>query len=324
MDKINWGMIGCGDVTEIKSGPAFNKVKDSELLAVMGRNEARVKDYAERHQVPAYYTDLSQLLAHPGINAIYIATPPDTHLYFAQAAFQAGKHVYVEKPMTLDYDEALLMQSSAAGHHCKLVVAHYRRAQPMFNKVKDLLDNNAIGNPLYATLNFRRLALTETEMKVPKTAWRINPAKSGGGLFHDMAPHQIGLLYYFFGAVKTAVGFSANQSGNYLADDLVTGLVQFENGVHFTGAWNFSSYDEKDELTIFGTEGSISFCVFDKQEIELMSSNKKEIIQFEKLPHVQQPLIEHTVQYFLEREKNPCPAEEGLAVMSVIDAFTSK
>src|SRR5688572_22425115 len=102
MDKINWGIIGCGDVTEVKSGPAFNRVRDSALVAVMRRDEAKVKDYASRHQVPAWYTDAQVLINDPGINAIYVATPPSTHEEYAIAALKAGKPVYVEKPMSVD------------------------------------------------------------------------------------------------------------------------------------------------------------------------------------------------------------------------------
>lgn len=324
MDKVKWGMIGCGDVTEVKSGPAFNKAQGSELLAVMARNEDKVKDYAMRHGVPAYYTNLVDFLNHPGINAVYIATPPATHLQFALEAFKAGKNVYVEKPMTLNANEAIALNESAEAHGCKLVVAPYRRAQPMFTTIKELLDKGKIGQPLYARLDFRRHQLNEKDLQVPKTAWRIDPSQSGGGLFHDMAPHQVGLLYYFFGEIKEARGFSARRSIGYHADDLVTGMIKFQNGVHFTGNWNFSSFDEVDDLSIFGTNGSLSFPVFDRQELNIKTLDGDEKISFEKIEHVQQPLIEKAVQYFSGNASNPCPAAEGIAVMNVLDAFTKR
>src|SRR5205085_8185937 len=102
MDKINWGIIGCGDVTEVKSGPAFNKVKNSSLVAVMRRNAVKAKDYAQRHNVPKWYTDANDLIADPKINAIYIATPPSSHEKYTLAVLDAGKPVYVEKPMSID------------------------------------------------------------------------------------------------------------------------------------------------------------------------------------------------------------------------------
>ncbi|UZJ63838.1 Gfo/Idh/MocA family oxidoreductase [Sphingobacterium sp. KU25419] len=80
---IKWGIIGCGDVTEKKSGPAFNKVSNSQLLAVMRRNGEKAADYARRHQVPLWYDDVNQILLNSEINAIYIATPPSSHLEYA-------------------------------------------------------------------------------------------------------------------------------------------------------------------------------------------------------------------------------------------------
>jgi predicted dehydrogenase len=82
MEEIRWGIIGCGDVTEIKSGPAFNKVANSKLVAVMRRDSAKAADYAKRHHVPKWYDDASKLINDPEVNAIYIATPPLQHDYF--------------------------------------------------------------------------------------------------------------------------------------------------------------------------------------------------------------------------------------------------
>ena len=319
-------MIGCGDVTEIKSGPAFSKVPDSVLYAVMRRDEAKAKDYAMRHKVPVVYSNAADLINDPEINAIYIATPPDSHEQFTLAAILACKSVYVEKPMTLNSDAAQKMKNLAEEKNVKLVIAHYRRAQPMFIKVKELIDNNAVGNIMHIKLNYRRKALTTAEMNETKTAWRIDPEQSGGGLFHDLAPHQLGLMYYFFGAAKIAFGISGNSGGLYKADDLVTGNILFDRGIQFSGTWCFNAapHQEVDYCEIFGSEGSIGFAVFNKPEIILHTAAGKRIISFKKLEHVQQPMIEKVVQYFLGRQPNPCTADEGVEVMKMMDAITRK
>ena len=77
--NILWGIIGCGNVTELKSGPAFNKVPDSKLIAVMRRDREKAEDYAERHKVPKWYDDADKLINDTEVNAIYIATPPSSH-----------------------------------------------------------------------------------------------------------------------------------------------------------------------------------------------------------------------------------------------------
>src|SRR4051812_21894478 len=113
MQTINWGIIGCGDVTEVKSGPAFNKVKNSSLVAVMRRNADKAKDYAQRHNVPKWYSDAKLLIDDPDVNAIYVATPPSSHEEYTLAALHAGKSVYVEKPMSLNAASAALMAKVA-------------------------------------------------------------------------------------------------------------------------------------------------------------------------------------------------------------------
>jgi predicted dehydrogenase len=140
MKKINWGIIGCGDVTEIKSGPAFNKVKNSSLVAVMRRDVEKAKDYALRHHVPKWYANARSLINDPEVNAIYVATPPSSHEEYTLAAINAGKPVYVEKPMTVNFASANKMANAAKEKNIKLSVAHYRREIPIFKKIKTLLE----------------------------------------------------------------------------------------------------------------------------------------------------------------------------------------
>lgn len=99
MEEVNWGMIGCGNVTEVKSGPLLYKTKDSNLVAVMRRNKSLVRNYAFRHNVPSYYIDVDKLINNPQVNAVYIATPPDTYCGYTLRVAAAGKPVYVEKPI---------------------------------------------------------------------------------------------------------------------------------------------------------------------------------------------------------------------------------
>ena len=91
MKLLKWGFIGCGEVTEKKSGPAFNDVEGSEVIAVMSRNADKARSYAERHHVKRWYTDAQELINDPDVNAIYIATPPSSHATFAIMAMRAGK-----------------------------------------------------------------------------------------------------------------------------------------------------------------------------------------------------------------------------------------
>ena len=326
MESIKWGIIGCGDVTEVKSGPAFNKVKNSSLVAVMRRDGEKAKDYASRHNVPKWYTDANQLINDPEINAVYVATPPQSHEEYTIAALQAGKPVYVEKPMALNTEAAVRMMKAAKENISRLSIAHYRREQPMFKKIKQLLDDSAIGKIKFADLRFLKPPLTNEEIEIPKTKWRIDPSIAGGGLFHDLAPHQIDLMIYFLGNIKNAKGISANQEKAYKADDTVSGTILFESGAIFSGLWCFTiaGNETTDHCEITGSTGEITFSIFDNPVINLTRKGKKEIIEFEKIPHVQQPMIEKVVDYFLDNGPNPCSAEEGVRVMEMIEAFTKQ
>ncbi len=326
MKKINWGIIGCGDVTEIKSGPAFNKVNNSSLVAAMRRDAIKAEDYARRHNVPRWYSEADKLINDPEVNAIYIATPPSSHEEYAMAAINAGKPVYLEKPMANTYTGAHNIAEAAKEKNIKLVVAHYRREQPRFKKIKQLVNEKTVGDILLANLKLYKSPLTKQDLAKTGNAWRVDPAIAGGGLFHDLAPHQLDLMYYFFGEVEKVIGVAANQGINYKADDLVAGNILFRNKVVFNGVWCFNTASESaaDYCEIIGTKGKISFSVFSGNTITILINDKTTTLSFDELQHVQQPMIEATVKYFLNEAPNPCTGSEGAEVMRFIEAFVMK
>jgi len=321
MDIIKWGIIGCGDVAEVKSGPAFQKTAYSELVAVMRRNRAKAKDFAERHHVPFWYDSVKAVLNHPEINAVYIATPPSTHLEIAKQCLAANKFVYLEKPITIDTKEAKQLAEIVSENN-KIVVAHYRRKLPAFQKVKELLDANSIGKVLFADIQILQSTKASIIAKTDDN-WRLKPETSGGGYFHDIAPHQIDLMYHYFGDIKNAQGYATSNKNNKVAD-IVNGIIEFENGVQFRGIWNFmvSEQEVKDECKIYGEKGTITFSFYG-EKVFLNTTDKEEVFSFENPAHVQQPLIEQTVQYFLGNTTNPCSIKDGVEVMKILDVFTT-
>lgn len=326
MQNIKWGIIGCGDVTEVKSGPAFNKVPNSALVAVMRRNAAKAADYALRHGVPRWYSNADDLINDPDVNAVYIATPPSSHEEYSIAALQAGKPVYIEKPITLTAASAKKILNAVQQTGIKASVAHYRRQQPYFQKIKSLIDGGAIGSVRFVHMRYCNPPLTEAQLQKEGYAWRVNPALSGGGLFHDLAPHGLDLMYYFFGKAERVQGIATNQGQGYAADDLVTGTMQFQNSVVFNGLWCFAVAPgtEEDYCEVRGEAGTLKFSVFGTPKIELTVNGNTETILFEPLQHVQHPMIAAVVQYFLGAGTNPCSVADGLQVMEWMDAFTTK
>ncbi|GAA4400044.1 Gfo/Idh/MocA family oxidoreductase [Nibrella viscosa] len=321
METVRWGIIGCGDVTEVKSGPAFNKVPNSSLVAVMRRNGDKARDYAQRHGVPKWYDNADQLINDPDVNAIYIATPPSSHEAYTLAAFAAGKPVYVEKPMTVSKASADRMRAAAQQHGQKLCVAHYRREMPMFRHIRQLVQDGTIGTIRCVTLRLLQPAKPALVANTDEN-WRINPAVSGGGYFFDLAPHQLDLMRYYFGPVQEAYGLCANQAGLYDAEDIVTGVMRMQSGVIINGIWCFTMPEGivEDVCEIIGSAGRIRFTVFSNQ-YSVWVNGGEQSVTVQHPTHVQQPMIEAVVQYFLGNGPNPCPAEEAIEMFGVMETF---
>lgn len=318
MESVQWGIIGCGNVTEAKSGPAFNKVSNSALVAVTRRDPNKLADYAKRHGVPMTFLVASDLIQSSAINAVYIATPPDVREAYALESMKLGKPVYLEKPMALDLAACLRLKKASEDLGVKLSVAHYRRNLPLFMEVKKLLEQGEIG--AVKEVKITMLKKTDRAANDPSN-WRIDPVIAGGGYFYDLAPHQIDLIFYFFGKAKSFSGISSNKAGMYKAEDFVQGTIELENGIICKGLWDFSiDGDEKDEFLIIGDKGIIRFPVFGLFiEVEKNGSTQK--IHFEAPLHNQQNHIQAVVNYFLDKGDNPCSAEEAIQSMQVMEAF---
>jgi predicted dehydrogenase len=324
METINWGIIGCGDVTEKKSGPAFNKVTGSKLVAVMRRDAEKAADYASRHHVSKWYSDANELINAPEVNAIYVATPPSSHLEYAIAALKKGYPVYVEKPVTLNATQAQQLADAVREHNGKLVVAHYRRRLPMFLKVKELLEQRAVGDVRTVQL---RLWQSRKPALVTKGSpnWRTQPQLSGGGYFHDLAPHQLDLMLYFFGEPAFYQGFGLNQAQANEADDHISGSILFNNNVVVNGSWcfNVAETENIDSCEIIGSGGKISFPVFGNV-ITLKDANGTQTFNFEQPENIQHPMITSVVDFINDKGSNPCTIDEAVTLMKIIDAFASK
>lgn len=324
MKKIKWGIIGCGDVTEVKSGPAFNKITNSELVAVMRRNGELAKDYAKRHNVSKWYDDAEKLINDPDVNAVYIATPPDTHAYYTIKTAEAGKPVYVEKPMARNYNECLEMIDVCKKNNVPLFVAYYRRRLPLFLKVKSLVDNNEIGKILFVNIRLH-VPQNENDYKNSKS-WRVIPSISGGGHFVDLASHQLDYLDFLFGPISSTKSQVKNISNLYEAEDYISASFEFENGIAGNGVWSFTADKNKrfDEIEITGTDGKIIFSAFEKIPIKLIKPDEEKILNENFPDHIQQPLIETVVAELLGIGKCPSKGETASRTSKIIDSILLK
>src|SRR5436190_1138005 len=317
---INWGIIGCGDVCEVKSGPAFNKVPDSKLVAVMRRDADKAKDFAQRHGVLKYYSDAAELINDREVNAIYIATPPSSHELYTEMSLKAGKPVYIEKPVSINSSSVERMMAMEKNYGGKVSVAHYRRGLSLFKTIKQLVQDGSIGKIKLILLKTLQPPASNIITQT-KDNWRINPEISGGGLFHDLSPHQLDILYWIFGMPQHVNIQTANQGKNYNAPDLTMVHIAFDNDIYFDGVWNFNIAESAtdDSCEIVGDKGSILFSFFKISKIELKTDAGTKVFELEYPVHIQQPHIATVVKFFRGETDNPCSLEEALVTMQIMD-----
>lgn len=317
MGTIRWGIIGCGDVTEVKSGPAFARADRSALVAVMRRNGDLARDYAQRHGVPRWYDDAEALVRDPDVDAVYVATPPHWHCAGTLLAARHGKPVYVEKPMAMNAAECDEMIEACRVAGVPLFTAYYRRALPRFLRVKTLLDAGAIGAPRAVSVTlYRRHTLGAGDLP-----WRVDPAIAGGGLFVDLASHTLDLLDYLLGPIVAVRGDAANLGGHYPAEDIVSGALTFASGVRGSGIWCFTGDRDHDEVTIVGTQGRLVFSTFDDAPVVVEHAGGVQAVSVPNPPHVQQPLIQSIVDTLDGMGACASTGETGARTTRVMEAL---
>jgi len=327
-DKVRWGILGVGDVCEVKSAPAMQKIANSELVAVMRRNGAKAKDYAERHGIATWYDDAEALTNDPKVNAIYIATPPNAHKDLTLKAARAGKPVYVEKPMARTTAECQEMIDVCEQAGVPLYIAYYRRKLPNFEQLKLFLNEGAIGD--VRMVKVEMLKTLDPDIVANITAavpdnWRIDPDVSGGGYFFDLAAHQLDYLDYALGPIKEVMGYAQNQAGKYKAADIISSSFIFENGIVGIGSWCFTvdSVSEKDQMTFIGAKGQLSVPFFGAPKISLeRSGSPMETFDFELPHHIQQPLIQTVVDDLLGNGICPSTGDSAIRTNWVMQEMT--
>ncbi|MFY9926169.1 MAG: Gfo/Idh/MocA family oxidoreductase [Opitutaceae bacterium] len=310
---VRWGIIGCGDVTEVKSGPGFQKASGSQLVAVMRRNGGLAADYAKRHGVPRWYDSAAALIADPDVDAVYIATPPDSHAEYALAAAAAGKPAYVEKPMARHGAECDRMVEAFQRANLPLFVAYYRRRLPCFLKVEELLKSGAIGR--LTGITYR---LAEPHHR-KGGIWRTDPALAGAGHFLDVGSHALDLLDYLLGPLSDVSGTAVNVASTYSVEDSVALSFRAARGALGSMVWNFAGAVSDDTMRLLGTDGEITFTMFQSLPVKLQTASGVQLFDLPYPPHVAQPLIQTVVDDLLGRGLCPSTGESARRTTRVMD-----
>lgn len=320
MEMVRWGMIGCGEVTENKSGPGFYKAENSALVAVMARNRDKAVDYAKRRGVARVYERAADLIQAPEVDAVYVATPPSSHLELGLMVAAAGKPCLMEKPMAMNYAECVRMNDAFRSHGVPLFVAYYRRALPRFLKVRQLLNGGAIGTvtAVHITVS-KRLAAPAMSASERAKQWRFDPTIAGAGLFLDLGSHSIDLLDFLLGRITRVCGYAVNTGHAYMAEDVTVACFEFESAIVGTGIWNFNADHAGDGIVFTGSDATLYTPVFTDGDIVLRRKEAEETFVFRNPPHVHQPLIQSVVNHLHGRGQCESTGESGARASWAMD-----
>lgn len=290
---VRWGIIGCGDVCEVKSGPALYTAEGSALTFVMRRDAAKVADFARRHGVPRHTTRAADVIESDDVDAVYVATPPGQHLDYALAVARAGKPCYVEKPMARSAMECRTMLEAFERAGQRLFVAYYRRALPRFAGVKAVLDSGELGQLLAVRHVYQGRAHPERR----SAGWRERVSDSGGGLFLDLGSHVVDVLDFLLGPLSGVAGHAARRSsaGPALPEDTVAFSFMTASGVVGTAQYQFHTHQALDRLEFVGTQGNLALSVFGQDPLELIRGDARQSIPTDHPQHVQLPLVRSIV-----------------------------
>ena len=319
---INWGIIGVGDVCEKKSGPAYQKTEGFVLKAVMRRDFDKAKDFATRHGVEKYFSNADELIHSPDIDAIYIATPPDTHLEYALKVANAGKICCVEKPMAVSYQECQTMFSAFEERNLPLFVAYYRRNLPRFNQIKTWIDTYKIGDIRHIHWSLKKQA---NHIDLSKHYhWRTDKHIAPGGYFDDLASHGLDFFHYILGEFDSVSGQSSNQQNLYSAQDAISASWLHKNGITGSAYWNFGSWEREDTVEIIGNKGSIKFSVFDDNPIQLINSKETISLTIAHPENIQLYHVQAMKDHLDGLEMHPSTGKTGLHTAWIMDKILNR
>jgi len=320
---VHWGMIGCGDVTERKSAPSFNKIPGSRLVAVGSRTPEKAEDYARRHGIAAWHREPARVIHDPDVDIVYIATPPGSHREYALESIRAGKPVYIEKPMARTSEECREINEAAGKAGVPVYVAYYRRALKYFTKVKEIVEQGQLGRILQISMQ-QHFPAREEDYGRARPPWRVIPEISGGGYLHDMGCHALDILFYIFGDPVCATGTTANLGGLYDVADTAGAFLTLPGSLQVTASWSFVTPEpfRKDQVEVTGERGKLIFSIFSFDPVRLVTDQGEAAFSPAPPEHIQMPLIRSIVDELNGRGSCPSTGMTGAVTSRVMDQIT--
>jgi 1,5-anhydro-D-fructose reductase (1,5-anhydro-D-mannitol-forming) len=313
---IRWGIIGAGNVAEFKSGPALMQAPDSTVVAVMRRDQEKARDFALRHRIPRWYTDLDTLLADLEVDAVYIASPHHLHLAHVARAAQAGKAILCEKPVGVSTAEAQAVVDICRAAAVPLSVAYYRRFWPVVQEMRRLLADGAIGEVVQA-----RVQLADHFVPDPTRAWLTEPEQAGGGALANAGSHWVDLIRYLLGEVVEVTAACSEHFGGFRTEDTIGVQLRMASQALVSLNVTLCSPAAVNEFDIAGTNGRLFAGPLSDGRLMLQRGNREpEVLRFPRSAAAHMELVTEVVRRLSTGEPSPIPGEEAVAVWQIMAA----
>jgi len=322
---IRWGMIGTGNVTELKSAPSFNKIENSRLVAVGNRSPEKAEAYAARHNVPTVHKNPFDVIHDPEVDIVYIATPPGSHMAYALETIKAGKPLYIEKPMARTWEECNIINEAAEKMGLPVFVAYYRRSLEYFKKVKSIIDGGDLGKILHINMQ-QYFPIRPEDYETLNLPWRVIPEDAGGGYFHDLGCHALDILFHIFGNPLEVSGKVSNMGGLYEAEDTLSATLKLPDEILVSASWSFITPEPfaKDLVEVFAEKGKLKFSIFSFQPITLLTGDHKETIATIQPEHIQMPHIQSIVAELSGRGSCPATGKTSAVASRAMDMISGR
>jgi 1,5-anhydro-D-fructose reductase (1,5-anhydro-D-mannitol-forming) len=277
---VKWAVVGVGDIARKRVIPAILVEPESELYGLVTRDARK----AEAYPGARVWNTLDDALCDDAVGAVYIATPVALHAPYAIAALRAGKHVLCEKPMAMTYAEAQAI-AKAAGGKTNLGVAYYRRLYPKLLRLRELLREGAIGQPVFAEAN------CHTWLNAGERGWLLDPALAGGGPLYDTACHRIDVLNFLFGAPVKVAGLLSNAVHRIAVEDSATVLIDYASGVRGAVDVRWNSRIERDQFRVIGMEGEIDLSPLNGPQLRIKTLSGERVEELPPHANLHYPLV---------------------------------
>jgi len=316
LEKINWGLIGCGDIARKRVASALRDTPQSTLLAVSRAQSELAESFARQFGAKKWYPDWRDLLTDGEINAVYLATPVHLHASQCIEAANAGKHVLCEKPMAMNAAECEQMIAACRANDVKLGVSYYRHFYPVVARIRSLISAGEIGKPILAQLN--AFEWFNPDLSEPR-GWLLKREFAGGGPMFDFGCHRIEVLLNLFGRIDRTTALATKALFDREVEDTAAAVFQFEQGTCATLTVSHAAREPQDTLDIFGSKGSIHVPILNEGRMRIANAEGEREESYPPAANIHQPLIEDFVKAVTQGLKPRVGGEIGKAVAEIED-----